>query len=101
MGEVAELGTLTLLCQFGGFPLPSLVWLRRIEQEVQTIDFLVMSSRARVNSTTEDSLCLPIVSSTLQISTVTEVDNGEYICTNINSDFITAVQVHINVPCKS
>ena len=97
-GTVAEFSTLTLHCQFSGYSLSTLTWLWQVGQEVQTIDLLIMSGRATVNSTRSDSSCPPTLSSTLQISEVTQADNGEYICV---ADDLVSIQILISVPGKS
>ena len=96
-GIVAELSTLTLLCQFSGYGLATLTWLRQVGQEVETLDLLIRSSRATVTSMRSGSSCPPTLSSTLQISEVTQADDGEYICATTDSN-VESVRVSILIP---
>lgn len=101
LGNVVELGDLTLYCQFGGFRISSLTWLRRIGQEVQTINFLIKSNRSSVVSAVDYTSCPPTLNSTLKIFDVTPEDNGEYICTTTSLGISESVQLLVTVPGTS
>ena len=100
-GTIAELSTLTLHCQFSGYGLSNLTWLRQIGQEVQTMDLLIRNGRATVSYTRNGSSFPPTRSSTLQISDMTQADDGEYICVAVRLVASESIQIPIRIPGKS
>ena len=100
-GTIAELSTLTLHCQFSGYGLSNLTWLRQAGQEVQTVDLLIGNSRATVSNMRNGFSFPPTHSSTLKISDVTLADDGEFICVAVCLVASESILIPISIPGKS